>query len=63
METEISPSENKMNWNLYDLCMCFIIRVCVVDSDRSWAITSKNQGEKETDNKMFYASEQKYFLK
>lgn len=31
--------------------MCFIIRVCVVDSDRSWAITSKNQCGKETDNK------------
>ena len=42
--------------------MCFIIRVCVVDSDRSWAITSKNQGGKET-NKKFYAYEQNYFLK
>lgn len=55
METKISSSENKMNSNLYELCMCFIITVCVVDSDRSWAITSKNQSGKETDNKKFYA--------
>lgn len=31
--------------------MCLTIRVCVVHSDRRWAITSKNQSVKETNNK------------
>lgn len=31
--------------------MCLTIRVCVIHSDRRWAITSKNQSGKETDNK------------